>query len=134
MKFDFDWREFTEKDFVNYCAMVENDQILDNDYVGCVRVGELCFDFVYRYDGEQETLDYDMYLGGVDTGYGYSKIDGTPYTEGGGGIFEDGLLIGLSYDEFKQTVEKTITNFIVSENNDYRGILVPLAKAPLHIW
>lgn len=78
----FNWKGFTEEDFVNYCATIENNQMFDNDFVGRVTVGDLCFDFIVREDNDEIVLDYDWYIGGIDDGYGYGK-DNYPYTEGG---------------------------------------------------
>lgn len=41
---EFNWDDFTEEDFVNYCAIIENGKMFDNDCMGCVRIGDLCFD------------------------------------------------------------------------------------------
>lgn len=35
----FNWKGFTEEDFVNYCATIENNQMFDNDFIGRVTVG-----------------------------------------------------------------------------------------------
>lgn len=67
----FNWKGFTEEDFVNYCATIENNQMFDNDFVGRVTVGDLCFDFIVREDNDEIVLDYDWYIGGIDDGYGY---------------------------------------------------------------
>jgi hypothetical protein len=47
-KYKFDWSGFTKEDFTDYCAKMENGQLYADDYVGCVRTGELCFDLVLR--------------------------------------------------------------------------------------
>ena len=130
----FDWSEFTQKDFVNYCAKLENDTIIDGDYIGCVRVGELCFDLVVRCYDNKLTLDYDLHIGGIDDGYGYSRVDGTPYTEDGGGTFVDGIMIDCCYDKFKEVAEGAFTDFINNEGSSHGVSLIDKANKPLHIW
>lgn len=41
------------------------------EYVGSVRVGNLCFDII----NWGNHLWFDLYVGGVDTGYGYGADD-----------------------------------------------------------
>lgn len=67
----FNWNSFTEEDFVNYCATIENERMFDNDFIGCVRIGDLCFDLIVREYNDEFVLDYDLYVGGFDDGYGY---------------------------------------------------------------
>lgn len=53
------------------------------DFLGNLYIGDLCFDLVLR-DHEGDTgvvLDADLYVGGVDTGYGYTRTNQLPYDE-----------------------------------------------------
>ena len=129
---EFNWDNFTEEDFVNYCAIIENGKMFDNDCMGCVRIGDLCFDLVVREYNHEFVLDYDLYVGGLDDGYGYGK-ENYPYTAGGGGTFEDAL-ISLSYDDFVKQVEEIFTNYIYHFNYSENYNLVDKANQPLHIW
>lgn len=127
-QFKFNWDDFSATDFVDFCAKAENDQIEDGEYVGCVRVGELCFDLVVRstHIEGRLVLDYDLYIGGVDSGYGYTK-DGYPYDEGGGGSFGS-LCIDMTYDDFKSHAKQVLGGFIHKENRKEK------AMAPLRLW
>lgn len=131
---NFNWDGLVQNDFVNYCARIESETISDGYYIGCVRVGDLCFDLIVRqYDSWE--LDYDLYIGGIDDGYGYSQLDaGYPYSEDSGGSFADGLLINLTYDKFKEVVEAALTDFICNEGSVYNVSLIEKANEPLHIW
>jgi hypothetical protein len=134
----FDWTNFTEVDFVNYCAKAENGAMAPDDYVGCVRVGDLCFDLLARMDDNCEKwhLSYDLYVGGVDTGYGYSdrnsEFKNYPYDYAEGGDFEDGL-IWMTYEEFQQYAEQEFEKFILTWQYDGAS-LVEKANEPLKMW
>lgn len=134
----FDWTNFTKVDFVNYCAKAENGDMASDDYVGCVRVGDLCFDLVARMDDscEEWYLSYDLYVGGVDTGYGYSsrnsEIPDYPYDYAEGGSFVDGL-IWMTYKEFQQYAEEEFEKFITTWPYN-EASLVDKANEPLKFW
>ena len=146
----FDWTNFTSIDFTDYCAKVENDIIESDDYVGCVRVGDLCFDLLVRTDGEDKWwLSYDLYVGGVDTGYGYSDVvrakkiyNGEPYDEpkdpqypydyAEGGDFE-GTMISMTYEDFQKHAEAEFKKYI--KTWPYKEVsLIKKANEPLNIW
>lgn len=130
----FNWNDFTENDFVNYCAKMENDMYFADDYVGAVRVGDLCFDLVLRLYDESEglVLTYDLYVGGVDSGYGYGKND-YPYDYAEGDDFKDSC-ISMTYDDFKEMAEESFTRYI--ENCKWYAAvnLVDKANEELNIW
>ena len=136
MPYKFDWRGFTAEDFVDYCARVENGQLLADDYVGCVRVGDLCFDLVLR-DYDRLVLTFDMYVGGVDSGYGYSnKCEDTPfypYDYADGWNWPD-TCIHLSYPGFKLFAEETFKDYIQNSAYTVTHSLIERAKEPLHLW
>lgn len=146
----FDWTNFTEIDFTDYCAKVENNMIATDDYVGCVRVGNLCFDLLVRFDeGDKWWLSYDLYVGGVDTGYGCSDVakakniyDGIPddsqknpqypYDYAEGGDFED-TMISMTYEEFQKYAEAEFEKYITTW--PYKeASLIDKANEPLNIW
>lgn len=135
---NFDWTNFTEIDFVNYCAKAENAMMAQDDYVGCVRVGNLCFDLIARMDDncEKWCLTYDLYVGGVDTGYGYSNRNSEfpdyPYDYADGGDFEDGM-IGITYEEFQKHAEAEMEKII--RTCPYKGAnLMAKATETLKFW
>lgn len=128
----FNWDGFTEEDFANYCAIIENEKMFDNDFVGCIRIGDLCFDLIIREYNDEFVLDYDLYVGGIDDGYGYGK-ENYPYTEGGGGSFEDSL-ISMRYNDFVKQAEEAFTDYIYNSNYSAKYNLVDKANEPLHTW
>lgn len=146
----FDWNEFTKIDFANYCAKAENNMLAADDYVGCVRVGNLCFDLLVRFDeNEKLWLSYDMYVGGVDTGYGYADLVNAerlytnqnpilpknptyPYDYAEGGEF-DGTMIWMAYEDFQKYAEAKFEEFITTW--PYKeASLIEKANEPLNIW
>ena len=137
----FDWSGFTADDFVDYCARMENSMEYADNYIGNVRVGELCFDLVLRdYEGNGTlVLTYDLYVGGVDSGYGYSRIDeGYPYDYAEGSDFDD-TCISIPYDEFQKIAETAFRNYIKWYNQSGAAYgtysdLNEKAEAPLHVW
>lgn len=134
----FDWTNFTEVDFTDYCAKTENDILIaTDDYVGCVRVGNLCFDLLIRFDDNNKSyLSYDLYVGGVDSGYGYSsrndKTEEYPYDYADGGMFED-RMIWMTYEEFQKYAEYEFEKYINTHNYS-EASLVDKANEPLNIW
>lgn len=101
-----------------------------SDYMFSVRVGDLCFDLKASEDDDPDCpAVYDLYVGGVDDGYGYSRTKpGYPYTYYDGGVFRENAL-AMSFDEFKKCAEAEFTEFISFSDN-----LVEKALQPLNIW
>ena len=151
-KYTFDWSNFTKEDFVDYCAKIENNQLLADDYVGCVRVGDLCFDLVLRlypataeeedayYDSPEANkliLTYDLYVGGVDSGYGYSDRDKStpnyPYDFAEGSDFDE-TCIRYTYEDFQTLAEEAFTEYINHSAYTLTHNLIDKALEPLHIW
>lgn len=72
------WR-LNEDEFERYKVNQHNPEYQlegsgDGNYIGCVRCGELCYD-ILEWGNH---IWFDLYVGGVDTGYGYGK-DNYPY-------------------------------------------------------
>ena len=44
----FDWNNFSEATFDIYKEKYKDTELYVDTYLGCARVGELCFDFVTR--------------------------------------------------------------------------------------
>ena len=133
----FDWSGLTPEEWTDYCSRMENSQCYPDDYIGAVRIGELCFDLVTRKYSEAEgiVLTYDLYVGGVDSGYGYSRIEPDyPYDYAEGSDFEDSC-ISLSYEEFRQIAEAAFLRYLNEGQVFYTGAdLRLMAEKPLHIW
>ena len=134
----FDWSNFTQNDFVDYCAKTENEMLTAiDDYVGCVRVGNLCFDLLVEMDNKNKwRLAYDLYVGGVDSGYGYSarndKMEEYPYDYADGGMFED-TMISMSYEDFQKHAEAEFEKYIKTHTYNAAS-LIEKANEPLNIW
>ena len=145
---EFNWDEFTEKDYINYCNMeTETAWLHADECIGFIRVGEICCDLLlrqYNNDPNDLTLTWDVYVGGVDTGYGYSAGDALatgkykchedvpdeelyPYDYIGGGDFLD-FNKSMTYTEFKKMAEDVVTKFIVMFK------LEDKANMKLHKW
>ena len=131
----FYWNNFTKKDFVDYCAKMKNNTLHADDYVGAVRVGDLCFDLVLRsYDeGKSLVLTYDLYVGGVDSGYGYNKKDDYPYDDAEGGDFND-TCISMTYEDFQKIAESSFAYYIKHCEFYDSANLIEKANEELHIW
>ena len=78
-----------------------------HDHIGSVRIGTLCFDLIER-KGKRDNL----YVGGIDTGYGYGKDD-YPYT------YVDWISrqwtvdkLPKDYRSFKKEIEEKLTMLI----------------------
>ena len=128
MAYKFNWDGLRDLEFGNYVSLLIAKE---EDFIGSVRVGDLCFELNLRYYGPGEMcLDYDLFEGGVDDGYGYSE-DGYPYThEGGSGFdFDLDLVLKWTYEDFKKAVEEELTAYI-----DPIPRLAEKANQELHIW
>jgi len=147
--YDFYWDGFLALDFTDYCARVENNDLPPDSYLGCVRVGELCFDLVTREYSEDEgiVLTYDLYVGGACDGrvagindnlepvaYGYSRlIPDYPYEYAEGSDFAD-TCISMTYEDFKTLAEAEFTKYINTSCYTNKYDLPAKARAQLKIW
>lgn len=132
--YKFVW-DFSEEIFEK--CKVENEM----DYVGNIRVGNICFDII-QIEDEDGTLWIDCYVGGVDSGYGYStKFDNYPYDY----VCDVGMSINrdeyknLSYEQFVNIIEKELTESINNKSkyvadNEIEVNLIDKAKEDLNIW
>ena len=132
----FNWDGFTAE---NYDEYFREEHIDDCDYIGSVRIGDLCFEIVaWHFGRDGDRLGFEIYVGGVDDGYGYSKSGsclcqdetdkGYPYTQMDGDVFSFDERNGMSYEEFRTAAEEEFTQYI--EWYD----LTEKAEMPLHIW
>ena len=128
----FDWDELKKENYTN-----DRKELLElvDDYIGFIRIGEICVDVLIRDYGEDESklaYSYDFYVANEDTGYGYqTDMNNLPYDYADGTDLKD---LSLSYDEFVKKSEELITKFI-EENDKVNGYsLVEKANKPLLIW
>ena len=147
---EFFW-EMEEKDY-NEMIQSMNKAALDgsteDDYYGCVRTGEICVDIL----AAGSFLEYSLFVGGIDTGYGYSSREAMeignyktkydvpddlmyPYDHvdyfSGFGL----ELNNMSFDEFKRKTEEKIIMILDDMNKEYNEAdLIAEANKPLHVW
>lgn len=107
-------------------------ELLEGAYYGCVRVGNLCFDIRLSMD-EVEYVDGDLYIGGIDSGYGYGKDD-YPYECAGDGadMSVEELLSISTYQRWKVRFEELANECI--NRNDKAYNTVAKAYEPLRVW
>ena len=127
----FSWENFKEESFNVACDLLKENEG-NEDYVGSVRIGDLCFDILTREYNDKLYLDYDLYVGGVDTGYGYS--DDYPYDYAGGGSFNKSC-VNMTYEEFRTYAEEVMAHYIKTEEKVYEhASLVAKAEEELNVW
>lgn len=128
----FDWIYFMEEDYEEIRTRnPENNNELG--YLGSVCVGDIAIDLVNRYYGDGKNhLDYDLYVGHEDTGYGYKN--GVPYDHADGGGFN--ITKDITYEEFKVIAEKEFEKYITENKDVYESGLTLLdhANKPLEFW
>jgi hypothetical protein len=141
------WNEFT--DALDRKAF--DVAYMEGEYLGCCRTGDLCFDIRAWSGGEWTGWGFELYCGGVDSGYGYSSREAMesnpeyeskydvpdellyPYDEVEYGEFPAGFET-YTLAEFKEAAEKVFEQFIETENPHYEVSLIDKANEPLHVW
>jgi len=123
------------------------------EYLGCCRVGDLCFDIRAWSPGEfWNGWGFELFCGGVDTGYGYSAREAMkdhpewkwkyevpdkllyPYDEVNYGEFPAGFE-SYSLKEFQEKAEPVFEEFIKEKSIIYDNAdLIAKANEPLHEW
>lgn len=126
MGFEYHWEMFN-----NWDEVIKNNSLIDWT-VGNCRIGDLCFDLVirdYRQVNNKSKLylTYDLYVGGIDSGYGYGK-DGYPYDYADGEGWSMEYIKAYTFDEFKNMAEDEFRAFIRISGYEDK------ANEPLHIW
>lgn len=127
---DFNWDELTSKNYTND----ENKLLkLVDDYIGFIRIGEICVDVLIRDYGDKNSklaYSYDFYIANEDTGYGYRNGIAYDYADG-----TDLYDLSLSYDDFVKKSEKLIKEFIeANDKNGHNYSLIEKANKSLLIW
>ncbi len=110
------------------------------DYIGSVRTGALCFDIL----NWGNHLWFDLYVGGVDTGYGYSTREGYkgyPYDFCDSASFKwDNDVSSIKFEDFKKNLTEYIEKHIETVKEyvtDVKAIPVNLlnkANEELSLW
>ena len=116
------------------------DDDVYGEYIGSARIGNLCFDII----NWGNHLWFDLYVGGVDTGYGYSQQDGYEdypydYADSGSFIWDDDVK-NTSLEEF----QKQLTEYIIEHIETLEGYvtdvktmaisLIDKANEELQLW
>lgn len=137
----FNWN-IESKDWEEVKAKIKSENQYADDCIGLVRCGDLCFDLIVSEDeNEKLYLEYNLYTGGIDTGYAYSKTETEeeyPYDYTEGGTFVNAF--DMSFEEFKTVAEKEMEDYIKENNHyyDYKEygyvLLLDKAKQPLNCW
>ena len=151
LNFNWDMDEKHWEEFANALDRKAHDVAhMVGEYLGCCRVGDLCFDIRAWSPGEfWNGWGFELFCGGVDTGYGYSAEDALktgkyeskwdvpaelqyPYDEVDYGEFPDGFS-SYSLTEFQRKAEPIFEELIRTSNYDGADLLAK-AEEPLHIW
>lgn len=141
MNVKFDWRAFSENDFVEYVNELENELLENGAYCGCVRVGNLKLELYLISDEVPENeivphaakaqLEIAILVGGIKPCKGYGR-NGYPYDVAGNIRLSDSG-ISYPYEMFTRTVEEHIVSYL--ESADYsQAKLIEKAKEPLSVW
>ena len=153
MKFNWEMDENKWEEFTNALDRNALDvAYMTGEYLGCCRVGDLCFDIRAWNGGEWSGWGFELFCGGVDTGYGYSLVEAMethpeyankydvpdelayPYDEVGYGEFLT-KFEGYSLKEFQENAEPIFEEFIKENAKSYLlADLLAKANEPLHEW
>lgn len=138
------WDKNQEKEICSFLRDVNKNTSDpgEYDFLCNVRCGELCFDIVEREtDPGVMKVFADLYVGGIDSGYGYSET-GYPYDymDDIGYVWDASVFKGLDLNGLKAIVEQEITKCVLGAKTarTTRGLeavdLLEKAEMPLHIW
>lgn len=139
MEFNYDY--FSKQKWIELYAKLREGDVDDDEYYGAVRIGDLCFDIVLHtsidwdgnFDAVDSYIDGDLYVGGIDSGYGYGK-ENYPYefTYDGADMTVKEFLDLITYEEWKIKFEELAKETIEIEDERYGTIAK--ANGPLHVW
>lgn len=156
----FHWSDdFLKTGLLSMRSALLNDTAVGGLYLGAARCGDVCFDILARderspeeypetnaidHGGKQPVyLDFDLYVGGIDDGYGYSdrnpETPSYPYTNaafvaddcGFGEYLEDVLTPGLDLEQFINWAEARMTEFLDGITNEAARAAI---ARPFHFW
>ena len=136
----YNWKNnFNKEQYEKMIQEYRKGTLKVDECIGQVRIGALCFDVITR-EYDLLTLDFDLYVGGVDTGYGYSTLaKGYPYDYVDGGDLDVlNNLQNVNYEQFIKIAEEKFTCFLEGLEESYRNkkniSLLKKAEEPLKIW
>ena len=150
----FVW-EMDEEKWENFADAIDRDAFdvaySEGEFLGSCRTGDLCFDIRAWNGGEWSGWGFELFCGGVDTGYGYSQREALatgkykdkwdvpeeleyPFDEVDYGEFPAGFS-SYSLKEFQEKAEPVFEEFIKEKSVTYsEADLIAKANEPLHIW
>ena len=107
-----------------------------------IRSGALCFDLVEKKVENDFYLYAYLYVGGIDTGYGYSRLleiegDEYPYDyyEEGGADWRVDKIANEDADSILKIIEKELETKITEKSSEYEYCsLIEKASEELKIW
>lgn len=102
-------------------------------YVGCCRIGNLCWDIVINKDRnnkKKSVLTAELFVGGVDRGYGKSE-HGYPFDYDDDGYYI--MDIDADIEKMKEYAEDFFSGYIANNGYEYAD-LKELAEGALNIW
>lgn len=124
--------EYSDEDIQNGNA--------EGTYIGAVRVGNLCFDIL----NWGNHLWFDLYVGGVDTGYGYSlkeEYKDYPYDYADSCSFKfDEIVSDVNFEEFQKLLNEYIEKQLeslqeyVTDKGAIKVNLIEKANEDLKLW
>lgn len=122
---NFKWNLQPEFERYKKNQKTHSDDDGSGEYIGSVRVGNLCFDII----DWGSHLWFDLYVGGVDTGYSYGA-DNYPYDYCDTASFAwNDDLTNTSDDEFKKELERYIEELI----NTYERYVTDIGAIPVNL-
>lgn len=131
------WKDERVKEFLETIKKDRNDAPMD--FIGEVRTGNICFDMVEREAEGKYYLWADLYVGGIDSGYGYGLnnypydfVDDTDY------VWDSEKLQGLDVETVKNLIEEKLDELISNSKlvhfKDIQYSLIDKANEQLKMW
>ena len=138
----FHWNNNQKADIEKFLKKVNSGADINDDYIGAVEAGDICFDLVVReYNPGQLKLSTDCYVGNIDTGYGYSD-KGMPYDFfcNVGYCWNIKKFKDMTYDDFTKFVEASLARQLrkldgsIGTDNRFYDVLWLASKEPETKW
>lgn len=104
-----------EEDFQKAVDVIRKGEPAE-EFLGNLYFGDLSIDF--QLIGEPAVLNFDVYVGGLDTGYGYTEKGKMPYGYADGGCVMDStnILAFSSFEAFQAITAAKVLEFIGDHN------------------
>lgn len=130
---ELDWRWMSEESLKKWYSRELCNR--DDDCIAQLRVGDLSFDLVERCVDGRYRLWLDLYVGGIDSGYGYGKDDYPyDYFDDVTACFYSYHLQSGSYTDMKKKIKAKAIELIVKHDENWKISLTEKAKQEFHVW